>query len=327
MRRALVTLAFLIAAAGARAAPAPGDSIAPFALARQSGGVEAWRPGRVTVMSFCALWCDTWKEQGRRIREAHAALTGLPVTFLTLSVDGRWPERGIGRLPAPILLDTGRRLTAALDITAVPFTLVIGRDGRVTFAAQGIVRGGDLLAGVRSTLTGAAPGTVRPLYLTFDDFPSGDTDDRLLDILRAAGVQATFFCIGRNVEAHPEGVRRAVAEGHILQVHSWAHDADHPDLARCARALLTVAGVMPTLYRPPGGTALIRLGGGSESLETVNPFDYTRPGGAELTRRIRSAARPGTVLLLHAGVSETQDVLPDVLRDMKQRGIIFGVMR
>jgi peptidoglycan/xylan/chitin deacetylase (PgdA/CDA1 family) len=289
--------------------------------------VEAWRPGKVTIISFCAFWCDTWKEQGRRIRESHSALAGLPVTFLTISVDGRWPERGLGRLPGPVLLDTGRQLSATLGVTAVPFTLVLDPNGCVTFASQGIVRGEDLLAAVRTTLAGAAAGTARPLCLTFDDFPSGDNDDRLLDILRAAGVRATFFCIGRNVEARPEAARRAVAEGHLLQVHSWSHNADHPELDRCARILQNLAGVTPSLYRPPGSTKLLRLSGGSESVETVNPFDYTRPGEIELKRRISSAARPGTVLLLHAGVSETQDILPDVLRDLKRRGITFGVLR
>ena len=76
------------------AAPAPGDRIAPFALPvwGDGGGTFRWKPGRLTVLSFCAFWCDTWKEQTARLAVTTHALQGMPVDCLTISVAGRWAE-------------------------------------------------------------------------------------------------------------------------------------------------------------------------------------------------------------------------------------------
>src|SRR5260370_38470456 len=67
--------------------------------------------------------------------------------------------------------------------------------------------------------------------LTFDDGPGPATGD-LLDLLRAAGVRATFFLLGRNVEEAPwcgdpakarALVLRAAREGHVLGNHTYSH--------------------------------------------------------------------------------------------------------
>src|ERR1700742_5164746 len=51
------------------------------------------------------------------------------------------------------------------------------------------------------------------LAMTFDDGPSAEYTPRLLDLLKARHLKATFFLIGQNVQAHPELVRRIIAEG------------------------------------------------------------------------------------------------------------------
>jgi peptidoglycan/xylan/chitin deacetylase (PgdA/CDA1 family) len=71
--------------------------------------------------------------------------------------------------------------------------------------------------------------------LTFDDGPNGDTP-AVLDALRAAGVKATFFIVGRMAAAHPDVLARIAAEGHLLANHSATHPffgqsyADNPEL-------------------------------------------------------------------------------------------------
>ncbi len=66
-------------------------------------------------------------------------------------------------------------------------------------------------------------GVGSQLYLTFDDGPDREVTPRLLDLLGELDVPATFFCIGRNVERHPELVARAHREGHTLANHSFCH--------------------------------------------------------------------------------------------------------
>ena len=61
-------------------------------------------------------------------------------------------------------------------------------------------------------------------YLTFDDGPTITVTPKILDILKAENVKATFFVIGKYVDRHPEIVRREYEEGHYIANHGYDHD-------------------------------------------------------------------------------------------------------
>ena len=63
------------------------------------------------------------------------------------------------------------------------------------------------------------------VYLTFDDGPHPEITMEVLDILNRCGVPATFFCVGKNVEKHPEVIQRIRDEGHDLGNHTYAHES------------------------------------------------------------------------------------------------------
>ena len=64
----------------------------------------------------------------------------------------------------------------------------------------------------------------KPIYLTFDDGPHPVHTKSILDTLKAEGVPATFFVVGRRVAEHgPALLERAVAEGHAIANHSYTH--------------------------------------------------------------------------------------------------------
>src|SRR5258706_14673831 len=86
--------------------------------------------------------------------------------------------------------------------------------------ADGIARPGSsvLYPTVRS-----GPRGRRRVALSFDDGPDPEVTPAVLDALAAYGARATFFAIGRSLEAHPELARRVLAEGHELGNHSWKH--------------------------------------------------------------------------------------------------------
>ena len=56
------------------------------------------------------------------------------------------------------------------------------------------------------------PQQGKRISLTFDDGPSEQFTPQVLDILREHRVPATFFVCGKNVEEHPDLLRRIVAE-------------------------------------------------------------------------------------------------------------------
>ena len=72
------------------------------------------------------------------------------------------------------------------------------------------------------------PPGVRAAALTIDDSPRGDgsSTEAILDMLREAGVRATFFVISGQVrtERHRALLRRMVAEGHELANHGRAEE-------------------------------------------------------------------------------------------------------
>ena len=61
-------------------------------------------------------------------------------------------------------------------------------------------------------------------YLTFDDGPNISVTPKILNILKAEDVKATFFVIGKYVEEHPEIVKRAYEEGHYIANHGYDHN-------------------------------------------------------------------------------------------------------
>lgn len=306
-------------------APAVGDAFAPFDLRTVEGRPYRWAPGRTTVFSFCAFWCDTWKDQLPRVREASRITQGLPVDYATVSVDGRWTERAKSSAAGTMLGDPGGAWSHAKGIDRVPYTLVVAPDGRIVWAAYGTVRTQGLVEAVRRAALRReeSGGTV---YLTFDDFPARGSEE-LLDVLRAANVKATLFCIGTKVGPARDVVRRAAREGHGLEIHSWAHDGARPELSRCVAAIREASGQTPGLYRPPGSERVLDLAGSSLPLPVDDPYDYTRPGVDELVRRTLAGAKPNAVIQLHAGVDETLRALPTIVDGLRRRGYTFEVLR
>lgn len=340
--RKLTLLAFLAVllpalGAGLSASPAPGDHLQTFTLQKSDGSNTTWKPGRTTVISFCAFWCDTWKEQSKRLARCGMAFEHMPVDFITISVDGRWSERCQGKITGTLLLDLKSALVRQLGVNRIPCTIVVDPKGIVRYSVEGIMREAAVSEAVRSCIDGNSTSDENIVYLTFDDFPcageslsttpGGDPDERLLDMLKANDVQATFFCICDRLTQMKNIVMRAAGDGHSLQMHSWDHQSDNPQIKKCIDAMKQVTGIVPRLYRAPGHETCEAISGAQLTVEkVVDPYDYTRPGKNELKRRILLAVKPSCVLLLHAGVSDTIYTLPEVISSLRQRGYRFDVL-
>src|SRR5438128_7174030 len=104
------------------------------------------------------------------------------------------------------------------------------------------------------------------IAMTFDDGPSATLTPKLLDLLAAHHIKATFFVIGENVAEHPEIVARAAREGHEIANHSWSHpnfakmslEGVRSQLQRTDDAIKSATGKRPTLFRPPYGSITAR---------------------------------------------------------------------
>jgi len=67
------------------------------------------------------------------------------------------------------------------------------------------------------------PNSENTIYLTFDDGPTPEITERVLEILDKHHIKATFFCIGNNVRKHPEIVQKILSKQHSVGNHTYSH--------------------------------------------------------------------------------------------------------
>lgn len=63
----------------------------------------------------------------------------------------------------------------------------------------------------------------KTLYLTFDDGPTPEVTNWVLACLKKHDAKATFFCIGKNVEQHPEIFANILNDEHAIGNHTYNH--------------------------------------------------------------------------------------------------------
>ena len=77
---------------------------------------------------------------------------------------------------------------------------------------------------IAAKISNLTKGTEKIAFLTFDDGPNVSVTPKVLDILKDENVKASFFVIGKNVDSHPEIVKRAYDEGHFIANHGYDHN-------------------------------------------------------------------------------------------------------
>lgn len=217
-------------------------------------------------------------------------------------------------------------------------------------AAVGLAGGVVSFAAVnaRSQLFGETiyqTGASHELAITFDDGPNPAITPKLLDVLDRFEAKATFFVIGRFVEACPALTKEIADRGHLLGNHTQTHPnlfwlgpgAIREELRRCQEAMQYVTGSPVKYFRPPYGyrnpwvVGTARQLGMQTVLWTLIPGDWKAPSGEWLSAQMRpitehaakAATRAaGDVLCLHDGnrralggdrsctVAALQDCLP-----------------
>lgn len=181
----------------------------------------------------------------------------------------------------------------------------------------------------------------RTVALTFDDGPDLLYTPQVLEVLARYDVKATFFVIGRHVDAHPELVRQILTSGHAVGNHSYSHailrgvwpNEIATELRLTDAALARAAGVHTRLLRHPGGMQgaflpfMALAGDWRVVVWSVDPRDYEQPAAAEIARRVLEAVHPGAIVLLHDGSpiggqsrEQTVAALPVILEELRQRG-------
>lgn len=169
------------------------------------------------------------------------------------------------------------------------------------------------------------------VYLTFDDGPTPDITDGVLAELERFSAQATFFCIGRNVERHPEIYKRITDAGHVTGNHTYSHLKGWytPDKEYYADIQLAATLINSDLYRPAYGMITPRqLKFLSKTYRIIlwdvmsYDFDFNTSPDRCLENVIHRA-RPGSIVVFHDSVKASENiryVLPKALAHFRDKG-------
>jgi peptidoglycan-N-acetylglucosamine deacetylase len=172
--------------------------------------------------------------------------------------------------------------------------------------------------------------------LTFDDGPDPEITLRVLDLLDRYRAKASFFCISRKAEAHPEIVKEIARRGHSVESHSYSHPhafSLYPttQLARevdtAQRVIAGLTGRAPKFFRAPVGfrgpmLAPVLAARGLHYVSwTRRGFDAVDDNPARVLRRLTRGLAAGDVLLMHDTKPLVLAVLPQLLDLLAMRGL------
>jgi peptidoglycan/xylan/chitin deacetylase (PgdA/CDA1 family) len=221
---------------------------------------------------------------------------------------------------------------------------VVARGQSEQLAVQAQHRTAPIAAGARpgtteTQITFSAVHVDGPyIAMTFDDGPNEKLTPKLLDLLAAHHIKATFFVVGENAAAHPEILARIVREGHEIGNHSWSHpnfakmsdEAVRRELRKTDDAIFAGSGIHPTLMRPPYGSITARQKrwiheefGYRTILWEVDPLDWKRPGPSVVSNRILRETRNGAIVLSHDIHPGTIAAMPATFTALQEKGFKF----
>jgi peptidoglycan/xylan/chitin deacetylase (PgdA/CDA1 family) len=180
-------------------------------------------------------------------------------------------------------------------------------------------------------------GKGNEVALTFDDGP-GPYTQRLVSVLEAMHVPATFFVVGEEERYFSAGTLQQLRGGFIVGDHTETHPMmatlsphdQREQLLEQVYRLELLGAPIPRLFRPPYGsfnaTTLKELHAQHMLmiLWSTDTGDFAKPGTEVIVQRALEGAHPGAIILMHdAGGdrSETIAALPAIVRGLRKRGL------
>ncbi len=188
--------------------------------------------------------------------------------------------------------------------------------------------------------------TQHKIALTFDDGPRDVYTPQILDILKKYHVKATFFLIGKNVEAFPGVAKRITQEGHCIGNHTYSHpdlilknkEQIRLQLKNAEEAIYNATGVRPHLFRPPYGADNHWVSLEAEDLGyVIIQWSVSGLNGRndsrfdKLAQKVITNTKNGSIILLHDGSrlsnrtdrSQIIKALPIIIETLQQQGYQF----
>jgi peptidoglycan/xylan/chitin deacetylase (PgdA/CDA1 family) len=176
--------------------------------------------------------------------------------------------------------------------------------------------------------------------LTFDDGPNPPHTEKLLEVLAAKKVKATFFLIGQQIDANPETTRKILKAGHEVGGHScdWEtlafkkREQVEGRLNQMKMSFVNIGITNLVLFRPPGGFLspgqgkILKAHGLRHISADVVVGDWKKLDVETICARVLKKVRPGSIVALHDGGgdrSATVAAVPQIIDALRKRGYSF----
>ena len=175
----------------------------------------------------------------------------------------------------------------------------------------------------------------RQVAITFDDGPDPTNTPKILDILKNHQATASFFCIGKRMQEHPEVLKRIQREGHTIGNHTYTHSRNmgffgsqriSSELKRTNTVAQEILGKHLQWYRPAFGVTNPAIKKALEQTDlravgwSIRSYDTLPLSEAFLYKRITKRIQGGDIILLHDTGEKTVAVLERLLLFLQQNG-------
>ena len=175
------------------------------------------------------------------------------------------------------------------------------------------------------------------IALTFDAGASASPTPSILKTLQDNNLQVTFFLTGKWCRQNPKLTKEIVENGNEIGNHTYSHkdltklnETDISDeLTNMEDALYDAAGVYSSkLFRAPYGSRdkrvleAIEADGYTSIYWSLDSWDAWKKDitGEEIKQRIIDKIKPGDIILLHCGSQPTAEILPEIIKELQQKG-------
>lgn len=170
--------------------------------------------------------------------------------------------------------------------------------------------------------------------ITFDDGPHPQYTPQVLNLLKKHNAKATFFCIGQNVEQHPNLFKAIIDDGHTVGNHTFSHarsfgffneEEVSKELCKTIDLIKSISGLQMKLYRPAFGVTNPSIAKSVKKLNltsigwNVRSLDTTPRNESMVLKRITSKISKGDIVLLHDTSEKSVRVLERLLLFLEEK--------
>lgn len=200
------------------------------------------------------------------------------------------------------------------------------------------------------TLVWDIPTKGKDIYLTFDDGPTPKITNWVLDTLKLYNAKATFFCIGKNIEEHPDLFKNIISKGHSIGNHTYNHLKGWKTNTKdylgntliCDRILKNEIkkstinnqqSPITKLFRPPYGQITpkqikkLQAEGYKIVMWNVLSVDWDKKISKETClNNVINHTESGSIIVFHDSVKASKNMqfaLPKVLKHFSEKGYTF----